>query len=206
MRSVALNRITRIANELARNKPDGHELVKELFEALTEVVREYDFHASPIETAPKEPSRPILLYCPRQGGWELGRWGINQWISARRAEFLEPTHWTEAPAPQALETSISREGGARTLLARLEGEFASSKPQRGEREPVMPDAALVRQIADAQSRLEAALKLPGLAPSRSRHDDTEAGRPSHTFQRHHSIVERAAQRPSERRRINAKVR
>jgi hypothetical protein len=33
MRSVALNRITRIANELARNKPDGHELVKELFEA-----------------------------------------------------------------------------------------------------------------------------------------------------------------------------
>jgi hypothetical protein len=53
----------------------------------------------PIGTAPEEPGRPLLLWCPEQAGWQTGEW-LNErgWVSTLDANtHLEPTHWMEAP-------------------------------------------------------------------------------------------------------------
>ena len=56
--------------------------------------------AQPIVTAPKEPERPLLLYCPEQAGWQTGKWveERGRWVSTAAQQLcLEPTHWMEAP-------------------------------------------------------------------------------------------------------------
>jgi hypothetical protein len=94
---TALNRVTELANEIARHHPGGHELVKQLFAEFARVLREQYRKPQAIETAPKERDRKLLLYCPKQGGWEVGEWSGERWISTRKIEFLDPTHWVEAP-------------------------------------------------------------------------------------------------------------
>ena len=51
-----------------------------------------------IGTAPREPDRTLLLFCPEQGGWQTGRWIDGEWRSTAMTAFrLVPTHWTTAP-------------------------------------------------------------------------------------------------------------
>jgi hypothetical protein len=37
--------------------------------------------AQPVATAPRDPERTILLYCPEQGGWQTGEWCEGRWVS-----------------------------------------------------------------------------------------------------------------------------
>jgi len=53
---------------------------------------------APISTAPCEPGHTLLLYCPEQGGWQVGEWLEDDWHSTTDGmELLQPTHWTEVP-------------------------------------------------------------------------------------------------------------
>jgi hypothetical protein len=93
---AALDRITSIANEIAKVHPEGAALVKELF-AVSHQLLKAETVAQPIETAPREPGRKLLLYCPEQGGWQGGEWTGERWTLTWTWDFLTPTHWTEAP-------------------------------------------------------------------------------------------------------------
>ena len=94
---TALNRVTELANDIAQHHPHGRELVSQLFTEFARVLREQYMQPRVIETAPRQPDRKLLLYCPKQGGWEVGAWSGDRWISLRTIELLDPTHWTETP-------------------------------------------------------------------------------------------------------------
>ena len=69
---------------------------------LLQEVRAENASPSPehIGTAPEEPNRTVLLWCPDQGGWQTGRWLAQQgcWVSTAGSEKrLEPTLWMDAP-------------------------------------------------------------------------------------------------------------
>jgi hypothetical protein len=52
----------------------------------------------PIDTAPREAERTLLLWCPEQGGWQTGQWCEGRWGSAADVEHeLSPTHRTPIP-------------------------------------------------------------------------------------------------------------
>jgi hypothetical protein len=36
----------------------------------------------PIETAPREEDRRLLLWCPEQGGWHTGEWCDGRWLDS----------------------------------------------------------------------------------------------------------------------------
>src|SRR3954452_23714919 len=58
--------------------------------------------ARPIETAPHHTyqERPLLLWCPEQGGWQTGMWFNGRWMdSITLSHPLAPTFWTEIPPP-----------------------------------------------------------------------------------------------------------
>jgi hypothetical protein len=95
---AAVRRIANIANQLVAGPPNARELVAELFRLYAEVLRQENPTISPIETAPKAKHRKLLLYCPEQGGWQVGEWSEKRWLSTWRLEFLEPTHWTDVPS------------------------------------------------------------------------------------------------------------
>jgi hypothetical protein len=93
----ALTRVTELANAVAEHHPDGRELVKRLFDEFAQVLRQQYLLPQPIETAPKQPNRKLLLFCPKQDGWQVGEWAGDRWLSTWRLEFLDPTHWAETP-------------------------------------------------------------------------------------------------------------
>jgi hypothetical protein len=95
-RPNAVERITSIANEVANAHPHGNALVKELI-GLAHELLEAERTPQPIETAPRESGRKLLLYCPEQGGWQVGEWTGERWTLTWTWDFLTPTHWTEAP-------------------------------------------------------------------------------------------------------------
>jgi hypothetical protein len=92
----ALDRLAGIANEIAKSHPGGDDLVREIFALATALVRD-QHKAQPIATAPKEAGLTLLLYCPEQGGWQTGEWIAERWTATWTWDFLEPTHWAEAP-------------------------------------------------------------------------------------------------------------
>jgi hypothetical protein len=55
----------------------------------------------PIATAPREHEASLLLFCPVQGGWQLGQWwGVDRarWVAVLDEGIdLKPTHWMAAP-------------------------------------------------------------------------------------------------------------
>ena len=58
--------------------------------------------AQAIDTAPRGGSESLLLFCPDQGGWQLGHWNTGCepacWVAALDGTtLLEPTHWDKAP-------------------------------------------------------------------------------------------------------------
>jgi hypothetical protein len=53
----------------------------------------------PISTAPEEDDKPILLFCPDQGGWHTGVWFRGKWLAyIDMSVVLEPSHWLPVPA------------------------------------------------------------------------------------------------------------
>src|SRR4051794_2485471 len=72
-RSPALERVHALSAELSRGRENSKVLVRELFEAIGQVHAERSAPQQ-IETAPKVPQRPLLLFCPEQGGWQPGEW------------------------------------------------------------------------------------------------------------------------------------
>lgn len=51
-----------------------------------------------IETAPKDASSTLLVYCPDAGGWHTAEWFGVKWLdSATLSHELHPTHWTTVP-------------------------------------------------------------------------------------------------------------
>jgi hypothetical protein len=93
----ALNRLTELANDVAKHHPTGRELVSELFAEFARVLRDQYTQPKDIEAAPKQPGRKLLLFCPKQDGWEIGSWSGERWVSLRTIEFLDPTHWVDPP-------------------------------------------------------------------------------------------------------------
>ncbi|MBM0206526.1 hypothetical protein JNW90_28620 [Micromonospora sp. STR1s_5] len=52
----------------------------------------------PIESAPRSPDTSLMLYCPDQGGWQVGEWWSveepGKWVATIDGSItLEPTHW-----------------------------------------------------------------------------------------------------------------
>jgi hypothetical protein len=51
-----------------------------------------------IHTAPQIENLPLLLYCPDQGGWQLGFCFGGVWFAViDRSISLEPSHWMYPP-------------------------------------------------------------------------------------------------------------
>jgi hypothetical protein len=93
---AALDRITSIANQVANAVPGGDALVKELIALSQEVLRAGQA-PQPVETAPRDAGRKLLLYCPEQGGWQVGEWTGERWALTWTWDLLTPTHWIQAP-------------------------------------------------------------------------------------------------------------
>jgi hypothetical protein len=52
----------------------------------------------PISTAPQEEDRPLLLFCPEQGGWHTGIWFLGKWLAyIDTSVVLSPSHWLPVP-------------------------------------------------------------------------------------------------------------
>jgi hypothetical protein len=96
-RPCALQRIPKIANELAVAHPKAPDLVQELFALAMDLALE-ERRPQPIETAPDQTGLVLLLFCPRQGGWHTGEWFQGEWTDTlTRGKSLEPTHWMDVP-------------------------------------------------------------------------------------------------------------
>lgn len=98
----AVRRIAEISNQLVQGQPHARELVAELFQLFASVLREEAQpidQPKPMDCAPREARRKLLLYCPNQDGWQVGEWLEGRWMSMWHLDFLEPTHWTEIPNP-----------------------------------------------------------------------------------------------------------
>lgn len=58
-----------------------------------------DSGAQTVLNAPKESEHALLLYCPEQGSWHVGKWLAPRWVAAIDVEHvLKPTHWMHVPA------------------------------------------------------------------------------------------------------------
>jgi hypothetical protein len=65
----------------------------------------------PIATAPREPERTLLLFCPEQAGWQAGLWQNGRWMSTVGVEVeLDPTHWRHVPPDPPAEPEKGAEG------------------------------------------------------------------------------------------------
>jgi hypothetical protein len=52
----------------------------------------------PIDTAPREEEKPLLLYCPEHGGWRIGALFEGNWLDFfDLITHLTPTHWAPLP-------------------------------------------------------------------------------------------------------------
>ena len=58
----------------------------------------------PIGEAPHEPERALLLYCPKQGGWQSGEWKLGEWTDTLTREEVQtdPLDGTAARARRDL--------------------------------------------------------------------------------------------------------
>src|SRR5215204_2356073 len=70
-------------------------------EAAREIVAEAQKTTGPqpIDTAPRELEKTLLLFCPEQAGWQAGQWQHGRWISTASVEVeLDPTYWRPIPS------------------------------------------------------------------------------------------------------------
>ena len=55
-------------------------------------------HSHPMDTAKHDPETPLLLFCPDQGGWNIGVWLEGRWVDYASASVaLEPVRWLPVP-------------------------------------------------------------------------------------------------------------
>jgi hypothetical protein len=51
-----------------------------------------------MDTAPRGEDVPLLVWCPKQDGWQMGVFFEGRWVDYSTLELeLEPTHWLKAP-------------------------------------------------------------------------------------------------------------
>ena len=57
-----------------------------------------------ISTAPESDERPLLLFCPEQGGWHTGVWFHGKWLAfIDTSVVLGPTYWLPVPPDPVTE-------------------------------------------------------------------------------------------------------
>ena len=106
-RPCALQRIPKIANELAVAHPKAPDLVQELFALAMDLALE-ERRPQPIETAPDQTGLVLLLFCPRQGGWHTGEWFHGEWTDAlTRGKVFRETLSAMITRPRASAEGIS---------------------------------------------------------------------------------------------------
>jgi hypothetical protein len=81
-----------------RHMPD-RDAARGRAQAYVDAAQRFAFPAAEqIATAPQEPGRALLLYCPKQGGWQAGEWYQGEWTDTlTRVRSLKPTHWMDIP-------------------------------------------------------------------------------------------------------------
>ena len=92
--SGCLDQTVALLDDATAQDPEAVALV------LDELAHEIVDPAAPqaIVTAPRAPETPILLFCPEQGGWQVGKWWTvelpGRWAAAIDTSIrIEPTHW-----------------------------------------------------------------------------------------------------------------
>ena len=89
-----LSRIEEAALRLQKQRPND---AKEILLAVREL-RERGRLPQPIATVHHAGDRALLLYCPREGGWQTGVHFRGRWLDfATLSKELEPTHWMDVP-------------------------------------------------------------------------------------------------------------
>src|SRR5829696_8092609 len=89
--------------------------------------------SQPIETAPREPERTLLLFCPEQAGWQAGQWQHGRWI-----QRVSRSSWTR------------RTGGRSRPIRQESGKSPPKKStaddgcRRGDKAPYVPDETCAR--------------------------------------------------------------
>ena len=54
--------------------------------------------AHPMDTAERDEEIPLLLFCPDQGGWQIGIWFGGHWVDYSTLTMeLQPTRWMPVP-------------------------------------------------------------------------------------------------------------
>ena len=96
-RFPALSKIVEIAQQIDVRDPHGAGIVREIIMAVAEA--QLENRPREIDSAPRIATQILLLYCPKQGGWQTGEWypEKNRWVSNMNMETLHPTHWAEVP-------------------------------------------------------------------------------------------------------------
>ena len=115
----------------------------------------------PIETAPREEERTLLLYCPEQGGWHTGQWWERAWRDAASlSEVLAPTHWTDPPPAPGLHEAVHGGEFERDLAFVVRYALAYSKNWPGcAKAPPLDDVAglagdVIKQLRKSNYRIQ----------------------------------------------------
>jgi hypothetical protein len=112
-RYLELAKIVDLAQLMNVSSPDGARIYRSILLAVAEA--RIGDRPRPIDTAPQVGTEVLLLYCPKQGGWQTGEWYSDKkrWVSNMNMETLHPTHWAyapEEPQPNTLD------GGSAAVL------------------------------------------------------------------------------------------
>jgi hypothetical protein len=93
----ALAKIIEIAHQIGARDPEGALTMRRMIMAVAEA--RLDDQPRPIESAPRLPAHILLLYCPKQGGWQTGEWypDKDRWVANMNMDTLHPTNWAEVP-------------------------------------------------------------------------------------------------------------
>lgn len=106
-RYPALAKILEIAHQIGARDAEGALTMRRIVMAVAEARMGY--RPLSIDTAPRLPAHIVLLYCPRQGGWQTGEWypGKNRWVSNMNMDTLHPTDWAEVPLEPKIDEKES---------------------------------------------------------------------------------------------------
>ena len=103
----------------------------------------------PIDTAPREEERTLLLYCPDEGGWHTGQWWERAWRDAASlSEVLHPTHWSDLPPEPATHVVVhgGEFEGDLTFVIKYALAYSKNWPGRA-KSPALDDVAgLARDV------------------------------------------------------------
>ena len=81
---------------------DASAQISKLFAELADELAQPFDHAMPIGIAPRVCQAPVMLFCPKQGGWHVGEWRETghpgRWVAAIDVLIgLNPTYWAHVP-------------------------------------------------------------------------------------------------------------